>query len=183
MTSVKNILVALVFLLGATKALAVPILVTSGGDTIGINSLDVNGVLYNVSWQEGSYNAVFGSDTPTFLGDSTGAQDAANAIISFFNGQSVEPIDLGGGLACSSNSFDCDLVVPWAAQTTTFDAFNVDWAQSSGPWVLQSQTWSRNFDNDLVAMALFDITVPLPTTLALFGLGLVGLGLAKRKKA
>lgn len=178
----RSLLVGLSLILASTTASAIPLLNYSGSDVVGVTGLEVGGIAYDVSWQEGSYNAVFDTPgiTPTFLGSSSGAQDAANALLGLFNSESLLPSGIGG--LCTNDSFDCDFVIPWAVNATRIDAFNVDWSQPGGPWVLQPQNWSRDFDNDLVAMALFTRAVPEPATLALLALGLVGIGAARRRK-
>ena len=174
------------FLLISTSALSTPILDYKGGSSVvGILDFEVNGILYDVSWQQGSYNGIFDTNgvTPTFLNDSSGAQSAANGLITLFEANNLFPSDISG--LCSNNSSDCDFVIPWSVSATNIDAFNIDWAQPSGPWNLQPQNWTRDFDHNLVAMTLFtqSAAVPEPASLALLILGLAGIGFSRKKRA
>jgi len=58
------------------------------GFVTGINALEVDGATYNVRFEagsDGSYDSVYGSNTPTFLNNSSGAQAAIEAIVSVLN--------------------------------------------------------------------------------------------------
>lgn len=184
MKKISTVLVSL--LLMSTSALSAPILDYNGGSSVvGVLDFEVDGVLYDVSWQEGSYNEIFDTNsiTPTFLNDSSGAQTAANGLIALFEASNLFPSDIAG--LCSDNSSDCDFVIPWTVSATNIDAFNIDWGQPNGPWKLQTQNWLRDFDNNLVAMTLFtqSAAVPEPASIALLTLGLAGIGFSRKKKA
>ena len=63
-----------------SSSLASTVTYNLSGQATGISDLNIGGSFYDVSFVFGSYNAVFGASSPTFLGDRPGADAAANAI-------------------------------------------------------------------------------------------------------
>ncbi|MDE2612301.1 MAG: hypothetical protein KGL78_02580 [Burkholderiales bacterium] len=57
-------------LLSGGLAAAAPTVTYFGGLALGIQDLVVSGTNYDVSFRFGSYDTVFASDAPTFIGDS-----------------------------------------------------------------------------------------------------------------
>ena len=95
--------VALCLALISTSATAVPILVGPTDGATGIQGLEIDGVTYDVTFSNGatSYEGFYGTDTPTFLGDSSdlsGPFAAAAAIADFLNANSVTDISNMGAL-------------------------------------------------------------------------------------
>src|ERR1039458_2032392 len=78
---------ALVTLLGMSQAGA-ETLVGTTTDATGIDGLVVGSLTYNVTFENASYDTVYPS-APTFLGNSSGAEDAASAIESALNSLGV----------------------------------------------------------------------------------------------
>jgi hypothetical protein len=57
-------------------------LVGTPSDASGIDGLVVDGVTYDVTFYNSSYDSIYSSTVPTFLGNSGGAADAASALAS-----------------------------------------------------------------------------------------------------
>jgi len=55
-------------------------LIGTTSDPTGINGLVVDGTTYDITFVSGSYNTVYNTAPPTFLGNGNGAIDATNAI-------------------------------------------------------------------------------------------------------
>ena len=64
-------------------------LVGTTTDAMGIDGLVVDGVTYDVTFVNASYNTVFASTPPTFLNNYTGAVDAASALTTALNSLGV----------------------------------------------------------------------------------------------
>jgi len=164
----------------ASAANAVPILSFDGsGDVDGVTGLVVDGMTYDATWAIGSFDT--SGQNPTVLTNITDATSLVNMINTLFNDNSITPLDVAG-VCTDSNSNDCDLIVAYNINVSSFDAVNVEWRQPSGPWEPQNQNWSRTDDFGIRVAQVTLTKVPEPGTLALLGLGLAGLGFARRKK-
>jgi hypothetical protein len=171
-------LVAAIFLFAGSYANAVSTVNYSSGVATGISDLDVGGTTYNVSFEFGSYNSVFGATLPTFLGDLSGAGAAANAMMAVLNAEPSSPVigDAGRiqGLLWTVYSVDA----------TDFRATQLGY---------QPAPWQR-FDNFLGGTSI-DFTsrnwgfakftaVAAPdagSTLTLMGFGIAALGVMHRR--
>lgn len=169
-------IIAALVLFAGSQANAVPIVNYSGGVATGISGLTVGSSLYNVDFVFGSYNAVFGATSPTFLGDFAGADAAANAMMATLNAELVPPT-IGNGSRLGV------LWTVYSVSATNFLATQVGY---------QPPPWQRfgNFNgvntvdhtSSNWGFATFT-TVPEPATLALMGLGFAGLGVMRRRRA
>lgn len=168
-------------------ALATPTLVGTTTDPTGIDNLVVDGKTYDVTISINDYLTVFPSG-PDFATPS-GAGDAATALATFFASAGVTGLD---GSPCGNGaigaSLICQVYVPsgdLAGLVSGSQAHDqgTGWSEI-GPEALALDTDTlgsvgAGYDE----WAVFKATVPEPATLALFGLGLAGVGLSRRRLA
>lgn len=70
----------------SAPVLAGPTLLGTASNPAGVHGLLVDGTLYDVSFSFDSYANAFSGSSPAFLGNETGAKDAAAALASALNG-------------------------------------------------------------------------------------------------
>lgn len=176
--------------LTGTQAMAVALTnqCSTGGAINGISTSDVLGV-------SGGSTDCFG----TFDGNSSGpgssvesGSDSWDFVSKFeMDGGTTEGTDIGlyaaGGTSGEWSydplaGFDSFLLVLKAAHSPGWSAWLFDGSDAAST----SGTWSIAWDRDLSHISLFastdDVPVPTPGTLALFGLALLALGLAGRRR-
>jgi hypothetical protein len=167
-------------------------LVGTTSDASGIDGLVVDGVTYDVTFANGSYNTVYSITAPTFLGNSSGSVDAANALASAMNALGVTDI-LGVNQMIYGQAA---LFIPDAQNSDgSFDAQYVELVsppqpQSSFGWFYLSGNTTYGFV-EISSGAIIDdggfavftavsgptTNTPLPAALPLFATGLGGLAL------
>lgn len=72
----------------SSTLLAQTLVKDENGFITGVDALEVDGATYNIRFEtgsDGSYDSVFGSNTPTFLNNSTGARSAIEVIVGVLN--------------------------------------------------------------------------------------------------
>ena len=161
----------------STAANAVPVLVGTTTDPTGINDLVVDGTTYDVTFSTTTLNSFSGGSL---------SLDADAAPVAALNALSVT--ELGGtipsgisildvdnslssfeGPSCFNNGLPC-IVGSWAASSDS--GFPNLGSSGAGFWYVQAADF-----------AVAPTTgVPEPSTLALFGAGIIGLGASRRRR-
>jgi hypothetical protein len=161
MSVVVGVLVALWGVVAAGPSQAATLVVTIGGVT-GIDDLFVGNTIYDVTFVNDSYNNVYASTPPTFLGDPTDAAQATTAIATTLNSLSVALVVGGATL----------ILVPFD-DNAIFNTFS--WSQSqSGVWSPPQPAFTLN--NSYVQGdpgGVYAVFAPAPGPIA--GAGLPGL--------
>lgn len=178
-------LLALVTLLGVSQAGA-ETLAGSTTDATGINGLVVDGVTYNVTFESASYDTVYVTDglPNTFLGNPSGASDAASDLLAAINFLGVEQL-IGQDEALYDGG---NLIIPDSNDTssstnggTTFGCiFSTGSYCSAGTWGgLNTYTdladTAMGSETDYVVFSAV-ATTPLPPAFLLFATLLPALG-------
>lgn len=146
----------------------------------GIDGLLVDGVTYNVTFVHDSYNNVYSSTPPTFLGEPSTADDAANALADALTALAVTEVSAAGADgAVFIPDYDAagSNIGPYAGYAGGSSWYGVAGYTAVDTSVSSSgdySTWSN-------------AATPLPAALPLFATGLGALGLLgwrrKRKAA
>lgn len=171
-------------LLAGSLAVAAPTVAYSSGVAAGIQDLVVAGTTYDVAFVFGSYNTVFASNAPTFLGNPTDANAAADALLAVLDGEPA--VKIGSGTGCCGVlwvAFDANFLGDpnryLATQTGYQDTTGANW-QRFGNFT-DNKTDDRSSNNWGFAVFTVDRNgVPEPCTLALVVAAFAGLGWARR---
>jgi len=172
-------------------------LIVENGVLMGATGVDVNGVLYDVQFLDGTCIELYGgcdeiSDAPFANAFDTGLAIAANTalleqvLIDSPLGSFDSSPDLTNGCFVAENCTTFTLVENRGLLGLTYlvnrDLNNVDTATGAGPLNPASDTSIFSPDGANYAVWSQSAVVPIPGTVWLFGSGLLGLiGVAKRK--
>ena len=163
-------------------AMSAPTLVGSPNDVSGINGVVVDSVIYDVTFTPTASDATFNT--------SSAALAAANALASDLNTLSVTGLngDPPGPVDCVSAAL-CEIFIVGTPNppAVIYSDFRGMWQSSAGNFL----TLKCPGDSEGVGLVCWTGTqwtkvttnAPEPATLALFGLGLVGVGLSRRRLA
>lgn len=200
---------AILLLFGASgKADAMPIFDVVGGQLVGVNNVDVGGTLYNVDFLNGSCATNFsGCDNPAqdfAFQNSVNATAAASALRDqvFVNGSNLFDSVPSLTFGCPDLSIACFFHIPFGLTTdpvvqsivfrntnlvaNTGTGFSGD-AIFTGSPILPTHTFIESpFHTITSVWARFSpaatVPVPEPASMAIFSLGLLGLGYASRRR-
>ena len=206
MKSISRIL-ASVLLLTPLSVAAIPVLLTDiAGQLIGANGVSIdatddgvdNALLYDVAFRDDSCSNIFGNscdgDTDFDFTTEFGAVAASNALseqVFVGNGAVLFDTQPGRTFGCApSTPSSCIVWTPYAdlSDNSVFIAGFHNAPQEALDITLQGWLVFDDHDyrlNDTEVYAVWKrsaISVPEPTAIALLGLGLVGVGWARRKQ-
>jgi len=178
-----------VFVLGlfSSGIFADPVLEIQTGQLVGATGVDVDGILYDVAFVEGScVTLIAGCDgNGSFLFTQAGAVLAAQALIDQIF--SLAPYTTNPSLisGCSSTVI-CYVITPFALVPGGVDIARVMVRALISEKVQILAAWNKNVSTGTLGKSVYAVwslsAVPLPAAVWLFGSALVGLGLVGRRR-
>lgn len=165
--------------------------VTSGGQLTGVNNVDVNGILYDVNFVDGSFDSIFTDASNLDFTTASDAQAASTALMNAitdvpgFNVDSTPTLMNG----CSDVTKPCYIFTPYSLTSTPYTDY-VNMAVFTNAAIEASDVvWLASIDSAYdVTFSLDDVyadwslaAVTEPGTLLLMSIGLLGMISMRRK--
>jgi len=162
-----------VIVAGPTRAAT---LVGTTSDATGVDGLVVDGTTYNVTFVNSTYSTVYASTPPTFLGETSTAEDAAIALADALN-----------TLGATNDFADSNLFIPYQYVTpflssTVYNVYNSEPGNTGGWHYASGFDYPVNsYGGTPTDYTVFAATPVLPA-LPLFATGICAFGLLVRRR-
>ncbi len=184
---------AVLLLISPLAAHSVPVVATADCVDVelqcatGVTGLEVLGAVLDVTFVAGSsYDNVFASADPFFLGDEEGALAAMDAIVAAFADAIYGAVGMGSDPSFTGSSL---IFIPYFASETSNSGAYAGGLSGETSWFVttygarSAEDFSAFEPRRYTSYAVFSPTrVPEPGTLALLGIGLFGIGWARLAK-
>ncbi|MEZ5572920.1 MAG: hypothetical protein R3E64_12985 [Halioglobus sp.] len=149
---------------------------------IGITGLDVTGMLFDVAFNQSSYNDIFQNSDPFFLGDEEGARSAALALAPALTGWDVIGIP-GDIMLVFIPYFNYGVDENYNLASCVTPRYG-SWISDCYAGIDNSigSDGSRGWFDSYAVFTPHEAAIPTPATLSLLGLASASLGFIRRKR-
>ena len=175
--------IAICMSFSATVAHAVPSYdYNTGGEIIGISSVDVQGTLWDMTLHDGSFDSLYAALGSTAVYDRQFSHDASAALFAFTVTQ-AHPSELF--LGCTSDAVGCFIVTAYLYEPDRSTVTGwMDGYSTVEDDILREGPMSSDMNFDIATWATWEVsssTVPEPSIAILIASGLFAFGIVRRK--